>query len=138
MFSGNKNLIKSILIVILSSSLPINNAKANIFNRFTGNQFLGKWCASRVVTNMGETKIPSNQIQENCYIFKNGGELIYITTAGNGKSKYEVLDNKNILIIPPNGETSTLKYNRNTKEISLPKYWSGDLYGYSVIYLRKQ
>ena len=138
MFFGHKNLIKSILIVILSSSLPTNNAKANIFNRLTGNQFLGKWCVSRVITNLGETKIPLNQIQKNCYIFKKGGELIYITTAGNGESKYEVLDNKNILIIPPNGQTSTLKYNRDTKEISFPKYWSGDLYGYSLIYLRKQ
>ena len=138
MFSGNKTLIKSIFILILSSSLPINNTKANIFNRFTGNQFLGKWCASRIVTNMGETKIPLNQIPKNCYIFKDGGELIYMTTAGNGKSKYEILDKNNILIIPPNGKTSNLKYNRKTKEISLPSYWSGDLYGYSQIYLQKQ
>ena len=138
MFSGNKNLIKTILILIISSSLPINNARANIFNRLTGNQFLGKWCATRVVTNMGETKIPLNQVQKNCYIFKNGGELIYITTAGNGKSKYKVLDKKNILIIPPNGKTNTLKYNSDTKEISLPSFWSGDLYGYSEVYLRKQ
>ena len=138
MFSRNKNLIKSLLIVILASSLPINNAKANIFNRFTGNQFLGKWCASRVVTIMGETKIPLNQILENCYTFKKGGILIYDTTAGSGKSKYEVLNDENILIIPPNGKTSTLKYNKNTKEISLTSNWSGDLYGYTEIYLRKQ
>ena len=43
-----------------------------------------------------------------------------------------------MLDISTNVETITLKYKRDTEEISLPKYWLGDLYGYSLIYLRKQ
>ena len=139
MFSGNKNLIKSILLVILASSLPINITKANIFDRFIGNKFIGKWCISRVITMMGETKIPINDIDKNCFTFKRGGELIVITESASGKSSYEVLDDENIAIIPLNGaKQSSMKYDADTGELKIISNWSGDIFGYTETYLKKQ
>ena len=144
MFSGNKNLIKFILLVILTSSLPIKNAKANIFDRLIGNPFSGRWCVTRVKTIMGEKYASLDEIPKNCYIFKNNGLLITVANGETSNSKYEVLDNKTALIILSNeGERMPLKYNRNTKELSLTTNIFGFLgefydYGSTTLYLKKQ
>ena len=144
MLSGNKKLIKFILLVILTISLPINNAKSNIFDRFIGNPFSGKWCVTKVNTIMGETYASLEEIPQNCYIFKNNGLLITITNGETSNSKYEVLDNKTALITPYNGgEKMPLKYNRNSKEMTLTTNMFGILgeindYGYTTITFKKQ
>ena len=144
MFFGNKNLIKSLLIVILTSSLPINNAKANIFDRIMGNPFSGKWCVTRVKTIMGEEYFSLDEINKNCYFFKNNGLLITVLDGEISNTKYEVLDNKTALIIQKNtGDRMPLKYNRNTKELSLTTNIFGFLgefydYGDTTLYFKKR
>ena len=144
MFSAKKNLIKSILLVILTSSLPINNAKANIFERFMGNPFSGKWCATRIIDFMGgEDYVPLNDIPNNCYIFKKGGALIAQTTEGNIETKYQVLDKETALIIRTDGGQTILKYDRDRKEIYFTINQFGILgefnnYGNTTLYFKKQ
>ena len=145
MFSGNKNLIKSILIVILTSSLPINNAKANIFDRIMGNPFSGKWCATRVKGFIGrETYIPLDEIQDNCYILAKGGVLItQVKGEEDIETKYQVLDNETALIFRLDGGQTTLKYNKARKEMSFTINELGILgeinnYGDTTIYMKKQ
>tara|TARA_B100000886_G_C20303988_1_gene440955 strand:- start:226 stop:636 length:411 start_codon:yes stop_codon:yes gene_type:complete len=121
MFFGNKNLIKSLLIVILTSSLPINNAKANIRNRFSGNQFLGKWCITKGVV-MGETKIlKKGKDRQKCFILKQGGELIELDQWVGGS--YELLDDEKIVIFPLKpvlkSKNYELEYDKNTEEFKL-------------------
>ena len=138
MTSRKSNLIKSFLVLGLCSILPINIAKANFWDKLVDTKFLGKWCVSRIITIMGEQKISLNDRSKNCFTFKRGGVLIAITEAGSAKSSYEVLDEENILIIPPNGKQSTIKYDKNTREMKVVANWSGDLYGYTETYLTKE
>ena len=144
MFFGNKNLIKSILIVILTSSLPINNAKANIFDRIMGNPFSGKWCVTRIKGFIRETYIPLNEIPENCYIFKKGG-VITMRSSGEDdiETKYQVVDNETALIFRLDGGQTTLKYNKAKKEMSFTINELGILgeinnYGNTTLYFKKQ
>ena len=144
MFSGNKNLIKSILIVILTSSLPINNAKANIFDRIMGNPFSGKWCVTRIKGITGETYVPLNDIPNNCYIFKGGGVIkMQSSTEDDIETKYQVIDNETALIFKEDGGQTTLKYNKARKEMYFTINQFGILgeinnYGNTTLYFKKQ
>ena len=127
MFFGNKNLIKSLLIVILTSSLPINNAKANIFDRIMGNPFSGKWCITRLVhIEWGERKFGPSKRNAFCLTFKDDNVVIFLIEKETENSKYVVLDNKTAWItLPDRGYKRFLKFNRNTQEMSFSMEMQG-------------
>tara|TARA_Y100000589_G_scaffold257488_1_gene246690 strand:- start:59 stop:478 length:420 start_codon:yes stop_codon:yes gene_type:complete len=139
MTSRKSNLIKYFLVLGLCGILPINIANANFWDKYIGNKFIGKWCISRVVSLLGEYKVPSKDRYKNCLTFKRGGELVYILETTSGKSSYEILDKENILIIPPNGNQGSMKYDKNNEELKIVGNFLGeDPFGYSETYLTKE
>ena len=139
MTSRKSYFIKYFLVLGLCGILPINIAGANWWNKYVDNKFIGKWCISRIFSLLGEYKVPSEDRYKNCVTFKRGGEIVFIFEESSGKSSYEILDEENILIIPPNGEQSSLKYDENTGELKIVgNFLGGDPWGYSEYYLTKE
>ena len=133
MFFIKSNLSKSIFLLLLSSMLPINISKANTLN----NHVIGKWCATRVVSIMGDNKIPIDQQSKNCFTFKRDGSLIVIGEFRVGKSFYEVLDAENVLITATNGKQTFMRFVKNTGELKAVNS-TGDIYSYAEVYYEKQ
>ena len=127
-FEKNR-IILSTLVLVISSTLPINNSRANIFERFFNNKFLGEWCSVRIKFGGEVSQIEEFDFNRFCMTFrKDNTVFIESKMPISGISNYKVVDEKNIVIIPLNGAPQVvIKYNKNRNELNQNVFGIGEI-----------